>query len=181
MRARAHSGRRVALAVCVAVALSGCSRRAPPGVILPEPRGKETPRELSRAGQNRGDLELGLGAVVTAVSATLVVLGSFGAKKAADLRAYCGSPALPTFIDDPDRTAACTDPLGFNPVRAAAISSALAFAFAIPIAVGGGFLLRNGVRLRKDFKASKAVQRDMSLRPWVDGRRGAGLGFSLRF
>lgn len=189
MRGRAQAGtarRRVtcaALGVALVVgSLGGCARRAPPGVILPEPRGGKTPRDLSRTGRDRGDIEIGLGAVTTAVAATLVVLGAVGIKRTLDLRAYCTADRPPTFVPDPVREASCTAPLGFDPVRGGFISSGLAFAFAVPIAVGGGFLLRKGVTMRKDFKNKEreAVRKSMSLRPWLNGQ-GAGLGLNFRF
>ena len=59
------------------------------------------------------------------------------------------------------------------------MSSALAFTFAVPIAVGGGFLLGKGVRMRRAWQREQAASK-LSLRPWADPR-GAGLGLSLRF
>ncbi len=179
--AQRRAAARVALC-CALVTALGCTPRQRPGVVLPEPRGAATSRDLSRKGQDRGDIEIALGSVVTAVATTLVVLGSIGVQRTVALRAYCDRQ--PEFIaeqPDPRHQAACSDPLGLDPVRSAGISSGLALAFAIPIAVGGGFLLRKGVRMRKDYKARQAVQRDMSLRPWLDGQRAGGLGLSLRF
>lgn len=171
---------RVTLALAVALAPVACARRAPPGVVLPEPRGARTPGDLSTKGRDRGDIEIGLGAVTTAVATTLVILGAVGIKRTLDLRGYCTAERPPTFVPDPVREASCTSPLGFDPVRGGFISSGLAFAFALPIAVGGAFLLKKGVGMRKDYKQREAVRKSMSLRPWLNGQ-GAGLGLALRF
>ena len=170
-----------ALIAALAAAL-GCTPRQQPGVVLPEPRGATTSRDLSRRGQDRGDVEIALGAVTTAVATTLVILGAVGIQRTVALGAYCGQP--PNYIDERpggQRDAACSDPLGIDPVVAGAVSSGLAIAFAVPIAVGGGFLLRKGVRMRRDYKAREDVRKSMSLRPWLDGQRGGGLGLAFKF
>lgn len=164
--------------LALALALDfGCAGRADPNVVLPERPGRGKARAPDPGPTDRGGLEIALGAVTTAVAATLVVLGSFGAREAATLRDICRGP--PDFISQlPDPR--CMDPTGFDPFVAATVSSALAFTFAVPIAVGGGFLLRKGVRMRRAFRREQGAA-NLSLRPWLEGQRGAGLGLSLRF
>ena len=162
--------------MALALALAcGCAGRVDPNVVLPERggRGKQTSRDLSGP-RDRGDIEIVLGAVTSAVAATLIVLGSFSARQASTLRGICRPDVI---VEIPDSR--CVDPTGFDPVVAATVSSALAFTFAVPIAVGGGFLLGKGVRMRRAYREQAAAK--LSLRPWVDGSRGAGLGLSLRF
>jgi hypothetical protein len=162
----------VALALALA---TGCAARTDPNVVLPERRGRGTPtsRDLS-APRDRGDIEIALGVVTSAVAATLIVLGSFSARQASTLKSICRGD-VSTAIEDPR----CVDPTGFDPVVAATVSSALSFTFAVPIAVGGGFLLGKGVRMRRAWQREQTAGK-LSLRPWTDPR-GAGLGLALRF
>lgn len=169
-----------ALVVAISVAPQvGCARRSDGNVVLPERGGAST---AAAKGRDRGDIEIALGAVTGAVAATLIVLGSFSARRAGYLRERCGPPGIIVELPDPEYQAECVDPLGFDPAVTAKVSSALAFVIAVPIAVGSGFLLRKGVRMRRDFFKVKAQEAGrLSLQPWLDGRRGAGLGVSLRF
>ncbi|MBA3547958.1 MAG: hypothetical protein H0T76_15855 [Nannocystis sp.] len=168
-------------------ALPGCAGRSEPGVVLPAARRASTPGEQPRRGQDRGDVEIALGALTTGVAATLVVLGAFSFHRAQELEDYCGETRLTT-IGDP-----CTDLLGFKPVRGARISGALEFALAVPIAVGGGLLLRKGIRLRRDWQKQQRGPSGLSLRPWLMGQpvqpgqprqprpQGVGLNLGFRF
>lgn len=162
----------------------GCAGRTPPGVILPDSRGARTSRDVSPTGRDRGDIEIALGAVTTAVAATLVVLGAVSAAKAAYIRGYCSDDSgVITELPVPEREATCTDPLGFDPFKTATVSAVLSFAFAVPIAAGGGVLLRKGVKMRRAYmQMQQNERRQLSLRPWLGGPRGgAGLSLSLRF
>ena len=168
--------------LALALALhSGCAGRADPNVVLPERISRSNASTPDPGPPDRGDIEIALGVVTTAVAATLVVLGGLSARQAATLRDICrGSPAYISEMPDPR----CFDSTGFDPFVAATVSSALAFTFAVPIAVGGGFLLRKGVRMRQVFRSefrSEQGAAKLSLRPWLEGQRGAGLGLSLRF
>lgn len=167
----------------------GCARRTPPGVVLPETRGGKTSRDVSPTGRDRGDIEIALGAVTTAVATTLVVLGAVAAAKAAYIRSYCADDFdAPTDLPSPEREATCTDPLGLDPFKTATVSAALSFAFAVPIAAGGGVLLRKGVKMRRAYmQLQKLEKHQVMLRPWFGGPAGgargggAGLSLSLRF
>ncbi len=181
LRAIARRAGRWTLGWVVIVGLTlGCAGRTPPGVILPGSRGSSPPP----TGRDRGDIELGLGVVTSAVAATLVVLGAVSAAKAAYIRSYCSAnPGVIIEIQPPEYQATCVDPLGFDPFRTATVSAALSFVFAVPIAAGGGMLLRKGVKMRRAYMQLQAIEaRQMALRPWFGGLRGgAGLSFSLRF
>lgn len=162
-----------ARSMIVALCVSGCARAQAPGVVVP-------PRQPPAAGataSERGDVELGLGVVTTAAAGLLLGLGSYEAWRAVQLRRYCQRE--PGFLDF-SNFVYCTTPLGGNAVTARAVSSALSFAFAVPIAVGGGFLLRRGVVARRAWKAAQPLN-NMSLRTWSDGQRGGGLLLDLRF
>lgn len=162
-----------AAAVVVAALAVGCARRTDPSVVLPG-RGAPTPGDVSRAGRDRGDVEIALGAVTIAVATTLVVLGSVGLYRALALRSTCAAESA---IEPPE----CVDPLGLNPVTGGLVSGSLALAFAVPIAAGGGVLLRKGVRMRREFMRRQGPK-SLSLRPWIDGRHGgAGLGLGFQF
>lgn len=191
-RASARSFTTIGFACLIACLIAGgCARRTPPGVVLPETRGAKTSRDVSPTGRDRGDIEIGLGTVTTAVAVTLVVLGAVSAARASYIRGYCSDDTGPvTEIPSPEYESTCMDPLGFDPFKTATVSAALSFAFAVPIAAGGGVLLRKGVKMRRAYMQQQAIeQRKLSLRPWFGGppgspfagSRGAGLSFSLRF
>lgn len=164
---------RAALILVLAAAV-GCGGRQVPGVVLPERAPREKPR-----GQDRGDIEIALGAVTAAVSATLVGLGVYSAWRSVTLRAYCMQEPPLTALDMPDPVydSLCNEIVGSDPARSSAISSGLAFAFAVPVAVASGFLLRKGVRMRKEYRRVHGA----ALRPWAPGGRGAGLTFGFAF
>lgn len=165
----------------------GCARRTPPGVVVPETRGGKTSRDVSPTGRDRGDIEIALGVVTTAVATTLVVLGAVSAAKAAHIRSDCADDGnAPTELPTPEREATCTDPLGLDPFKTATASAALSFVLAVPIAAGGGVLLRKGVKMRRAYmQLQKLEKHQVTLRPWFHGgggsRGGAGLSLSLRF
>ena len=174
----------VVLTLCctlIGCTLMGCARRTPPGVVLPGRVETAADRSL---GRDRGDIEIALGAVTTAVAATLVVLGAVAAYKAAYVRSYCSANNWPpTELPNPEREETCTDPLGMDPFATATASSALSFALAVPIAAAGGVLLRKGVKMRRAYMQQQAIEKhQLSVRPWLGGvRAGAGLSLSIRF
>ncbi|MDC0721031.1 hypothetical protein [Nannocystis bainbridge] len=160
-----------ALATIVAM-LCGCARGSGAAVVVPPRQPPPSRAPLSE----RGDVEIGLGAVTTAVAAALVGVGTFEAVRAARVREACRSGAM----SEIDETVVCSGPLGGDPFVAAVVSSSLSFAFAVPIAVGGGFLLRRGIVARKAWKSGQPGNK-MSLRPWSNGQTHVGLTFGLRF
>ena len=165
-------------AVLVACAVVGCAapRAGAPTVVVP-PRGAEAAGDPSRGGTERGDVELGLGAVVEAAAGVLVAVGGYQAARGIGIRRYCEDPAS---YDDKDRPLRCTGLLGGDPFVAAIVSSSLAFAFSVPVAVAGGFLLRRGVLTRRAWLKAQGAK-NMSVRPWTNGQNAAGLSLGLRF
>lgn len=154
----------------------GCAGRAEPGVVLPTARSTKATRaarDRSRGETDRGDVELVLGSVTTGLAATLVVLGAYSLYRGQVLQSYCSDDA---FVDA-GQSSICNDVTGFDPVRGARISGGLALALSVPIAVGGGLLLRKGVRIRRDWQRQR---RGLSLRPWLVGQ-AAGLDVGFRF
>lgn len=164
-------------AIFVLGGLVGCGGRPVPGVVTPE-----RPTRAAPQGKDRGDVEISLGSVTTAVAATLVGLGIYGAWRSVKIREYCSAPPdVITEFDttDPVYESVCNDLSGVDPGRAAAVSSGLSLAFAVPIAIGGGFLLRKGVRMRQAWK--RVHVQGLSLRPWAPAGRGAGVTFGFAF
>lgn len=159
---------------CVLAAAIGCGGRQVPGVVLPERAAPTKPK-----GNDRGDIEIALGTVTAAVAATLVGLGIYSAWRAVGLRAYCmETPSTTTFdMPDPVYESVCGDLIGGDAARASAISSGLSFVFAVPVAVGSGFLLRKGIRMRREYKRVNGV----SLQPWAPGGRGVGVTLGVSF
>lgn len=141
---------------------------------MPERAERTAPR-----GKDRGDIEIALGGVTAAVSATLVGLGVYSAWRAATIREYCmEDPVIIEFeMPDPAKESVCNDLTQRDPVRSSAVSSALSFAFAVPIAVGSGFLLRKGLRMRREYKRVQGL----SIGPWAPGWRGAGVSVGFAF
>lgn len=160
-----------------AVVPSGCAGRSEPGVVLPGARGDRAAAERSRGPQDRGDIEIALGAVTTGVAATLVVLGAVSLARGQQLQRQCSEVT----IIDGGQSSACSDAFGFDPVRGARISGGLALALAVPIAAGGGLLLRKGVRIRRDWQRQRRVPTGLSLRPWLVGQQGGGLDLRFNF
>ncbi len=156
----------------------GCAgaRGAGPPVVGP-PRGDAPAGDVSRGGKDRGDVELGLGAVVEMVAGSLVAFGAYQAARGVGVRRYCDDPAS---FDDKDRPLRCTGLLGGDPFVASIVSSSLAFAFSVPIAVAGGLLLRRGLLARRAWRKAQ-VPKTLSLEPWTNGQRGAGLSLGWRF
>lgn len=152
----------------------GCGGRQVPGVVMPERATRARP-----TGQDRGDIEIVLGAVTAAVSATLVGLGIYNARRSVVLREYCMQEPTLDALEMPDVVydSLCNEIVGADPARSSAISSGLAFGFAVPVALSSGFLLRKGVRMRREYKRVHGV----ALRPWSPGGRGAGLTFGFSF
>ncbi len=118
--------------------------------------------ELSDRGKDDGTLQIVLGSVTLAASAALLANGAVEINRGITRTDEC------MVVD-------CS----FDPPRLRYASAGLSFAFAVPIAVGGGLWVRQGVRKRNDARAWRASQ-VMSLAP-APLRRGVGVTFSLRF
>lgn len=125
--------------------------------------------ELSEQGTRRGNLEYGLGALLTGTAGGLIVFGATQFVRARDHAQFCQTNAATTGILNP-----CTiDPpaLGFA-------SAGLSWGFSIPLLAAAGLLFARATRLRRD--AQRFDQGQLSLTPWGT-RRGAGLTIALRF
>lgn len=164
-----------AIAGILAVGLACARSDAASHVVVP-PRGQEPAVDLSRGGTERGDVELGLGVVTSVVAASLVGHGGYQAWRGVEVRRYCDEPSS---FDDPNYTVFCSTPFGGDPFVAAIVSSSLSFAFAVPIAVAGGFLLRRGVLTRRAWRARQAPK--LSVQPWPIGQRGGGVSLGVSF
>lgn len=161
------------VAAVLSLALACARADAGSRVIVP-PRGAEPAGDPSRGGTERGDVELGLGVVTSAAAVSLVAFGSYQAARAVEVRRYCGQPAS---FDDPNYEVVCSTPFGGDPFVAAIVSSSLSFAFSVPIAIAGGFLIRRGVDARRAWRRAHKV----TLQPWPVGQRGGGLSLGLAF
>lgn len=161
--------------LCAAVELPGCAGRTEPGVVLPGRAVKSG--ERSRGEGDRGDVEIVLGAVTAGVAATLVVLGAYSLYHGQQLQRYCNEET----IVDAGQSSTCSDVLGFDPVRGARVSGGLALALAVPIAAGGGLLLRKGIRIRRDWQRQRKGPSGLSLRPWFMGQQAAGIDLGFNF
>lgn len=153
--------------------LCGCARAHGTAVVVPPRQPPPSRAPLSE----RGDVEIGLGAATAAVSGALVGVGTYEAVRAVRVRSYCADPGSDPELDP---TIVCTGPLGGDPFVAAVVSSSLSFAFAVPIAVASGFLLRRGIVTRRAWKAAQSVGK-LSVRPWSNGQTHVGLTFGLAF
>lgn len=122
-------------------------------------------------------MEIALGAVTAGVAATLVVLGAYSLYRGQELQRYCSEAS----IIDAAQSSICNDVTGFDPVRGARISGGLALALAVPIAVGGGLLLRKGIRIRRDWQRQRKGPTGLTLRPWLMGQQAAGVDLGFRF
>ncbi|MCA9660603.1 MAG: hypothetical protein KC486_19840 [Myxococcales bacterium] len=163
---------------CVSAQLGACAHGgAAPPVINSEnsPTGanEAADRDLSHGGSERGAVEFALAGVTGALSITLITLGGVQLKRSYEIRDYC---------DDHTTDPACT-PLTGDPYVAGVISSSLSFFFAVPSAIASGFLLRRGLRTRRDYDVWQAKNPGLAgarVTPWLR-RGGGGVGINLRF
>jgi hypothetical protein len=161
---------------CVALALwlAGSDASADARSVVPakktraQRRAEARSRDMSQGGERRGGIEIALGSFGLALAVGLIGRGGWEVVNAQRLARRCGDQP-----DDP----ACLGP--GNPVVGAKVAAGLSFAFAVPVAIGGGFLLAHGLRIRRDWKAWHARQRALSLVPSA-GPTGAGLALRLR-
>jgi hypothetical protein len=134
-----------------------------------ERRAEARARDMSQGGERRGGIEIALGSMALGLSVALIARGAWEVVNAQKLARRCS--------DDPDDVECIT--LG-NPVTGAKVAAGLSFAFAVPVAIGGGFLLAHGLRIRRDWKAWHRRQREVALVP-SGGRSGAALSLRVRF
>ncbi|MEZ4385922.1 MAG: hypothetical protein R3A79_31675 [Nannocystaceae bacterium] len=147
---------------------------APPVITSANsPAAEERDADLSRGGAERGAVEFALAGVTGALSVTLIALGGAQLHRAYEIRDYCDEHA-----NDP----ACS-PLTGDPYVAGVVSSSLSFFFAVPSAIASGFLIRRGLRTRRDYDAWRAKNPGLAgarVTPWMR-QGGGGVGLHVRF
>jgi hypothetical protein len=124
---------------------------------------------MSRGGERRGGIEIALGSLALGLSVALIARGGWEVANARRLDRHCSA--------NPDDLECIA--LG-DPVIGAKVAAGLSFGFAIPVAIGGGFLLAHGLRVRRDWKAWHQRQHELTVLPSA-GRSGAGVSMRLRF
>lgn len=154
---------------------------APPQVVSaaeppPEPPASSEPAPPPGS---RGELELGLGVLLTGAGAGLLGFGVVQFVRAREHVEFCNPD--PTYIDEFDAPSGGLDPCSFDPPALGFASAGLSWGFAAGLFVGAGLLLARGVKLQK--RARKHDRREAAWQrlepiPWW---RTSGGGVSLRF
>jgi hypothetical protein len=132
--------------------------------------------------KSRGELELGLGVLLTGTAAGLIAFGSVQLIRAREHVEFC-RPDPPIFIDELDEPSGGIDPCMFDPPALGFASAGLSWGFSAALLVGAGLLLARGARLqagarRADRDGRKLASR-LSVSPWL--RAGGGATLSWRF
>jgi hypothetical protein len=149
------------------VALAAPPSSEGPSVAPPtEPPSAEPPA-------SRGELELGIGVLLTGTAAGLVAFGAVQLVRAREHVEFCG--AEPVIIDELDEPSGI-DPCMFDPPALGFASAGLSWGFSAALFVGAGLLLARGGRLQA---AARRSERRLSLSPWWNS--GAGGGATLRW
>jgi hypothetical protein len=154
-----------------ALALPRVAVAAPPSSV-------ETP---SVGTKSRGELELGLGVLLTGTAAGLIAFGSVQLIRAREHVEFCN--AEPTFIDELNQPSGI-DPCVFDPPSLGFASAGLSWGFSAALLVGAGLLLARGVRLQTAARrATRLSSLGVSFSPWWNpsGGRGGGATLRLRF
>jgi hypothetical protein len=144
----------------------------------PEPPRVEGPSVASP--KPRGELEIGLGVLLTGTAAGLIAFGSVQLVRAREHVEFC--QAEPPYIDELG-DASGIDPCVFDPPSLGFASAGLSWGFSAALLVGAGLLLARGVRLqagaRRADRAGRELARRLSFSPWW--RAGGGATLSWRF
>jgi hypothetical protein len=125
--------------------------------------------------KSRGELELGLGVLLTGTAVGLIAFGTVQLVRAREHVEFCN--AEPIYIDEraePDGI----DPCMFDPPSLGFASAGLSWGFSAALLVGAGLLLARGGRLQA---AARGKQRRLSLSPWWNGGNGGGATLRWRF
>jgi hypothetical protein len=145
----------------------------------PEPPHVEGPSVASP--KSRGELEIGLGVLLTGTAAGLIAFGSVQLVRAREHVEFC--QAEPPYIDEFDVPSSGIDPCVFDPPSLGFASAGLSWGFSAALLVGAGLLLARGVRLRagarRADRASRELARRLSFSPWW--RAGGGATLCWRF
>jgi hypothetical protein len=176
---------RVLARILVAGAIAGL---VPPQVVLaaePPPEPPESPQssesletlEPPRPG-SRGELELGLGVLLTGTGAGLLAFGAVQLVRAREHVEFCN--AGPTYIDELGGGSSGIDPCRFDPPALGFASAGLSWTFSAALFVGAGLLLARGVKLQRKARRHdrQAVWRSIEPVPWW---QASGGGITLRW
>jgi hypothetical protein len=121
---------------------------------------------------SRGELELGLGVLLTGTAAGLVAFGSVQFVRAREHVEFCD--ADPIFIDELDESEGI-DPCVFDPPSLGFASAGLSWGFSAALLVGAGLLLARGVRLQAGARRADRALARLSFSPWWRAGGGATL------
>jgi hypothetical protein len=151
------------------LALPQVAMAAPPPSVAPsrDPAPSVAPK-------SRGELELGLGVLLTGTAAGLIAFGSVQLVRAREHVEFCN--AEPTFIDELDNDPSGIDPCVFDPPALGFASAGLSWGFSAALLVGAGLLLARGARLQAGARRADRL----SFSPWWQTSAGGGGGATLR-
>jgi hypothetical protein len=162
--------------ILVAGAITGL---ALPQVVLAAEPPHETPTSEPPPPGSRGELEIGLGVLLSGTAVGLVAFGAVQFVRAREHVEFCN--AEPPFIDELDDPSGI-DPCRFDPPALGFASAGLSWGFSAALFVGAGLLLARGVRLQKRARRHdrmQAVWRTIEPVPWW--RAGGGLALRWQF
>jgi hypothetical protein len=137
----------------------------PDGVVVPS---IEPPK-------SRGELEIGLGVLLTGTAVGLIAFGTVQLVRAREHVEFC--EAEPIFIDELDDPSPI-DPCVFDPPSLGFASAGLSWGFSAALLVGAGLLLARGGRLQA---GARRGERRLSLSPWWNSSWRGGGGATLRW
>lgn len=127
----------------------------------------------------RGELELGLGVLLTGTAAGLIAFGSVQFVRAREHVEFCETD--PIFIDELNQPSSGIDPCTFDPPSLGFASAGLSWGFSAALLVGAGLLLARGVRLQSVARRGRRDGREQALRLSISPWWRAGGGATLRW
>jgi hypothetical protein len=127
--------------------------------------------------KSRGELELGLGVLLTGTAAGLIAFGSVQFVRAREHVEFCR--ADPVFIDEFPEPSSGIDPCTFDPPSLGFASAGLSWGFSAALLVGAGLLLARGVRLQTRARRADRAGAELGQRLSVSPRWRAGGGATL--
>jgi hypothetical protein len=135
--------------------------------------------ELSRQGERRGAIELGIASLLTGTAIGLAAFGTVQFSRARKHVDFC-KPKEPEYIYDGDTTDDPTgiDPCVFDPPPLGFASAGLSWGFSAILLTGAGLLFARGARILGDARRWDRMQ--LTASPWWR-RDGGGASFTLRF
>lgn len=165
------------------LALPRVSYAAPPSSapsVASEGSRVEGPSPPGEPPKSGGELELGLGVLLTGTAAGLIAFGSVQFVRAREHVEFCRPD--PIIIDERPEPPGI-DPCTFDPPSLGFASAGLSWGFSVALLVGAGLLLARGVRLqtgaRRADRAGRELGQRLSVSPWW--RAGGGATLRWRF